>query len=283
MREPNESLSASEWAAARGEKWRTQLTGMEAMLRPVDEPLLRALQLDLPSRIVDVGCGGGGTALEILRRAPAGSVVHGFDVSPSLIELARGRPQLAERAVVFELADMATATTETPYDRLVSRFGTMFFDDPRAAFANLMRWLVPAGRFAFAVWGPLSDNPWMSSVRDVVARVVELPRTAPGAPGPFRYAASGDLLAVLDQAGLTDLSAHDWQGALPIGGGLPPAEAARFALSSFASFAEQLDLAGDDALEEARRSLTTCFADHQHEGVVRLGARVHIVTGARPR
>ena len=51
-------------------------------------------------------------------------------------------------------ADMATATaTDGPYDRLASRFSVMFFDDPPAAFANLVRWLVPGGRFAFAVWG----------------------------------------------------------------------------------------------------------------------------------
>jgi SAM-dependent methyltransferase len=64
---------------------------MEAMLAPVDEPLIRALNLDAPCRIADIGCGGGGTALEILRRAPAGSAVHGFDLSPALVELARSR------------------------------------------------------------------------------------------------------------------------------------------------------------------------------------------------
>jgi trans-aconitate methyltransferase len=39
---------------------------MEAMLTPVDEPLIRALNLDAPCRIADIGCGGG-TTLEILR------------------------------------------------------------------------------------------------------------------------------------------------------------------------------------------------------------------------
>jgi len=45
----------SEWVAARGEKWRAQLTGMEAMLAPVDAPLLHALGLDTPLRIADRG------------------------------------------------------------------------------------------------------------------------------------------------------------------------------------------------------------------------------------
>jgi hypothetical protein len=52
----------------------------------------------------------------------------------------------------YEIADMATAPAPPePYDRLVSRFGIIFFDDPPAAFANLARWLAPGGRFAYAV------------------------------------------------------------------------------------------------------------------------------------
>src|SRR4051794_30074210 len=62
--------AASDWAAARGEKWRAQLTGMEAMLAPVDPVLIQALDLDGPYRIADLACGGGGTTVEILRRAP---------------------------------------------------------------------------------------------------------------------------------------------------------------------------------------------------------------------
>ncbi len=50
--------------------------------------------------------------MEILRRAPAGSVVHGFDISPGLIDLARRRPRPDARAIAFEVADMATAAPE---------------------------------------------------------------------------------------------------------------------------------------------------------------------------
>lgn len=277
----NEYPSASDWAAVRGEKWFAGLAPMESMLAPVDGPLIDALELAAPSRIADVGCGGGGTALEILRRAPAGSVVHGFDISPKLIALARERRRPDERAVVFDVADMATAAPEEAYDRMVSRFGVMFFDDPPAAFANLARWLAPGGRFAFAVWGPPSDNAWMTSVRDVVARVIELPRPDPDAPGPFRYADVDKWLPSLERVGLAGLEVRDWRGTLAIGGGLAPAEAAEFALASFSSFAEQLAAAGDDPRREARRSLTTRFSDHQRDGAVRMDARVRIVTGVR--
>jgi SAM-dependent methyltransferase len=274
--------AAADWAAARGEKWLAQLSGMEGMLAPVDEPLLRALRLEAPFRIAEIGCGGGGTTLEILRRAPAGSVVHGFDVSPALIEVARRRTGPAPQAIAFETADMATAAAPEPYHRLVSRFGIMFFDDAPAAFANLARWLAPGGRFAFAAWGPTADNPWMTSVRDAAAEVVDIPTPEPEAPGAFRYAEADKLLTLLARSGFAELEVGDWRGELPLGGGLPPAEAATFALATFASFGELLARAGDGALTRARHSLTARFARHQQEGVVRMNARVHLFTGARP-
>jgi SAM-dependent methyltransferase len=272
---------ASDWAAARGEKWSAQLTGIEAMLKPVNQPLIAALRVDAPARIADVGCGGGATSFELLRRAPAGSVVHGFDISPVLIELARRRILPGEGAIDFRVADLATATPEQTYDRLVSRFGVMFFDEPRSAFANLARWLAPNGRFAFAVWGPVAENPWLTTVRDVVAEIVELPRPEPDAPGPFRYAEVGGLLALLEQAGLGELDVHEWKGALPIGGTMPPEEATQFAIAAFSSFGDLLAQKGSDAVAEARRSLRARYAWYEGSGEVRMDGCVRIVTGVR--
>jgi len=278
------NTSSAEWATTRGQKWRTQLAGMEAMIAPVDEPLIRALHLDAPYRIADLGCGGGGTTLQILRRAPAGSVVHGFDISRALIEVARVRVSPEERAIAFEIADMATAVApEQLYDRLLSRFSTMFFDDPPAAFCNLLHWLAPGGRFAFAVWGPMDENVWTTIVRDVAAEIIELPAANPDGPGPFRYAAADKLLAQLAQAGFTQLEVNDWRGSLPIGGALPVAEAADFALAGFSKFGDLLAEAGEEALNAARQSLTTRFSRYVRDGAVRLDACVHIVTGANPR
>jgi trans-aconitate methyltransferase len=94
---------------------------MEAMLTPVDEPLIRALNLDAPCRIADISCGGGRTTLEILRRAPAGSVVHGFDLFPASIELARSCKRSDEHAIAFEIADMATASRTSASCSLTTR------------------------------------------------------------------------------------------------------------------------------------------------------------------
>ena len=267
------------WSGARGEKWRANLSGLEAMLAPVDEPLIQALRLETPCRIIDVACGGGGTSLGLLRHGPVGSTVHGIDVSPALIERARQRQ--ASNRLTFLVADAARFVPEALFDRMASRFGVMFFDDPPSAFRNLRDLLKPGGRFAFAVWGPPADNPWMTTVRDVVSELVDLPPSHPDAPGLFRYAGGEELLRLLEDAGFGSLHMDDWLGSLLIGGGLTAEEAARFALSSFASYGELLDDAGDAVLGEARRALTGRFLKHERDGEVRMKARVHIVSGTR--
>jgi len=277
----SERPAASDWVGARGQKWSAQLDEMEATLSPVDAPLIEALRLEGPARIADIGCGGGGATRAVARQAAAGSVVQGFDISPTLVELARGRARREERTLAFDVADAATFVPRAPYDRLVSRFGVMFFDAPHAAFGNLVRWLEPWGRFAFAVWGGASDNPWLTTVRDEVARVVEVPSAAPDAPGPFRYEDADRLLALLDEAGFSELEVQDFRGSLPIGGGLAAAEAAQFALASFSSFRELLAAAGPDAHADVHRSLTDRYRQHERDGSVYMGALVRIFSGTR--
>jgi SAM-dependent methyltransferase len=278
----NENPAASDWAAARGEKWRDQLPRMEAMLAPVDAPLIAALDLDAPYRIADIGCGGGGTTLAIARQAQAGSEVHGFDISPALIEAARARAD-GDSAVAFSRADVGTAPPpDQPYDRLTSRFGIMFYDNPPAAFANLARWLGANGRFAFAVWGPPVANPWMTRLRAVASEFIDLPEPDPDAPGPFRYAGAGKLVALLEGAGFADLDMRDWRGRLALGGGLPAAEAADFVLAAF-SAGELVGDAGEATLDAVRRALTAELIQFEEDGAVRMDARVHIVTGVGSR
>ena len=278
--EQDERFLGSDWRGARGEKWRAHLPRMEAMLGAVDGPLIDALCLDAPYRIADIGSGGGGTALAIFRSAPAGSVVHGLDLSPALVEAAQGRVPPGEQGISFRVADVASARApEPPYERMVSRFGVMFFEEPETAFVQLQRWLAPRGRFSFATWADPEENPWFTIVRDAVAEVVTIPSSDPDAPGPFRYADAEKLVTLLRRAGFAELEVQDFRTALPMGGGLPAAGAAEFALTSFSAFEELLNAAGDAARRRVRDSLIASFSRHEKAGVVLLDACVHLFAG----
>lgn len=272
---------AFDWTAQRGEKWRAQLGPMEAMLVPLDAPLIAALRLDKAARIADLACGGGGTTLEVARVAPAGSQVVGVDISPALIGAARERVSRDGAAIEFTVLDIAKAPPPGgPFERLVSRFGVMFFEHPLAAFENLATWLAPKGRFAFAVWGLPAQNPSFGAVRRVVAEHIELPPQVPDAPGPFRYGEVESLLWLLARAGFGSLQVSTWRGELAIGGGLGAVDAANFVLSAF-SIAEHVERADEATRAKVQRALTEDFAQHLHGGVVRLGACAHIIAGTR--
>ena len=267
-----------DWAASRGAQWRDQLDGMESMLARVDAPLIAALGLTEPLQIADIGCGGGGTTRSIAAAAAIGSAVQGFDISPDLVEAARER---SGGALGFTLADAAIYRPAERFDRLTSRFGVMFFDDPAAAFANLAGWLVPGGRLAFAVWGPGPEVSFMAAVRAAMESVIEVPRADPDAPGPCRYGDPQKLIDLLEHAGLVDAASQTWRGELVVGQGLAADTAADFLLET-SSTAAPIAHAPAQIRDAVRARLSEICARHTRDGIVQMPVRVEIITARAP-
>jgi len=88
--------------------------------------------------VVDIGCGTGLTTREAARAAAPGRVV-GVDVSERMLERARQvtAAELLDN-VRYELGDAQVHRFDPAgFDVAISRFGTMLFSDPAAAFANI--------------------------------------------------------------------------------------------------------------------------------------------------
>lgn len=272
-------LGAEDWIHTRSLRWCSHLNQMEALLEPITQPLISALKIDGPCQIADIGCGGGDVALEIERTSPPGSVITGFDVAPTMIEAANKQARELNRSARFAVANAETWLPEHPiYQRLCSRFGVMFFADPEVAFTNLRHWLSPQGRFAFAVWSDPADNTWSSTVVDVVSSLIDIPESEPDAPGPFRYQDSTTFIRLLEKAGFQELNCQTWNGELPMGGKLSPAEAADFALSGF-GIGQKLAEAGEEAFQTGTDILAKRFEPFYRHGSVWMSASVHLVRG----
>ena len=134
-----------------------------------DEVLHAAAAVSADDRVLDVGCGTGVSTRRAALAATSGRVL-GVDVSAPLIEHARlltAREGLANAE--FAVADAQVHSfPDASFDVLISRFGVMFFADPRAAFANLARALQPGGRLAVLVWQRAVDNEWSGAVDDAL-------------------------------------------------------------------------------------------------------------------
>src|SRR5205807_2512800 len=102
-------------------------------------------------------------------------------------------------------------------DVIVSRFGSMFFADPVAAFTNIGRGTAVGGRLALIVWQALDVNEWVRVPRDALALGRSLPTPAPGAPGPFGLADPDQVREVLGRAGFTGVRVEDFAAPFHLG------------------------------------------------------------------
>lgn len=254
-----EQLKGEDWAGEQGRKWLAHIDRFEGMIAPIGEALLARAAIAPGERVIDLGCGGGLTSLALAEAAGPDGAVLGLDISPDLIDEARRRAE-GHPNVSFVCADAATVALEdAPYDRLISRFGSMFFADPHAAFANLHRMLKPGGRIDLAIWAAPRDNPWMMELMGVARSHIDIPSPDPRAPGPFAFADLDYVRDILAHAGFSAPDIEPYQGEQAIGGpGASPDDAADFALASMA-IGRALAEAGDDVLARARADLVTLF------------------------
>lgn len=138
----------------------------DAELRLHNEHLRTAARVGPRDRVLDVGCGTGLTTREAARDATEGGAT-GVDISARMVDRAR---QLAADEgpgnVTFEHADVQTHDfPPQSFDLCISRFGTMFFADPHAAFSNVRRALRPGGRLVMIVWQSQDLNEWVPALR----------------------------------------------------------------------------------------------------------------------
>lgn len=270
-----EALKGEDWAGEMGAKWLANLERFEGMIAPIGEALLKQADFKSGERVLDIGCGGGGTTIAIAEAvAPSGEVL-GIDISPDLTTASTRRARDAGVSNIrFICADAATIQlSDAPFDRLFSRFGSMFFAEPHKAFANLHSLLRPGARIDLAVWGPPRDNLWMMEMMGVVRRYVEIPPAIPRAPGPFAFEDIDYLNEILASGGFSRVSIIPYQGLQPIGGvNVEPQDAVSFVLSSMA-VGRALDEQGADIRAAAEADLVELFKNHYvaEQGVMMQG------------
>ena len=172
----------------------------------IAEELLDAAELRRPLReaaLIDLACGTGSAALAAAAR---GAAVTGVDLTPELIDIARGRP--GADAITWRCADAsATGLPDEQFDAAVSNMGIIFVD-PSAQVDELARLLKPQGTLAFSAWMRDSENPLF----DPVVAVLGPPAASSFSPDQW-----GDPGVVADRLSphFTDLrferGVHRWQ------------------------------------------------------------------------
>jgi ubiquinone/menaquinone biosynthesis C-methylase UbiE len=109
--------------------------------------------------LLDVATGSGNVAIPA---ALAGARVTGLDLTPKLLEVARGRAASAGLDVTFLEGDAEELPfADHCFDRVTSCFGVMFAPRQAVAAAELVRVTKPGGRIVVVAWTPEGLNGQM--------------------------------------------------------------------------------------------------------------------------
>lgn len=211
---------AAFWNNQAGPTWVAHQDALDQLMAPVLARVLAHSDLSPGHYVLDIGCGTGALTLDAAGIVgPTGSVT-GADIATPMVVHAAQRSTGLDR-VHLVLADAAThGFAPASFDRMVSRFGVMFFADPEAALRNLFNALKPDGRISFATWGQIGANPWFTLPAQIAkAELGAPPKSDPDAPGPFAIRDIERTCALLRRAGFANVTgvAEDLRLALPDG------------------------------------------------------------------
>jgi SAM-dependent methyltransferase len=205
--DPSNADALRAWDGDDGDYWSRNERIFDGSVSRYREPFFAAAAIAPGARVLDVGCGTGQTTRDAARLARDGGAALGVDLSSRMLDVARRRA--AEEGidnVEFLQADAQVHRFgDGRYDVAISRTGTMFFGDPVAAFANIMRALRPEGRVVLLVWQALERNHWIRDFSAALSGGRDMPTPPPDAPGPFSLSDPDRVRSLLSTAGLVDV------------------------------------------------------------------------------
>ena len=199
---------ADYWSSESGLKWIEFERELDRVFSIVDDALIERSAPQSGESVLDIGCGTGATSRVFAKHVGQDGEVCAVDISVPLLEHARTQADIRAVKAHYFLADaQSDDLSGAPFDLVVSRFGSMFFSDPVAAFSNIRHHMRAGGRLALVGWAKAKGNPWFEAPRDAaIDRLGPMDKTDPNAPGPLGFQNLDYVTDLLQKAGLQDVN-----------------------------------------------------------------------------
>jgi SAM-dependent methyltransferase len=278
MPSPNaETLEA--WNTAMFEKWVRYRDVVAKGIAVHSDAALIAVPPPRGARVVDIGCGMGDLTRDLAELVGAEGSATGIDGAARFVEYAAQSSAEAKIANVrFFRADVESEPLEGPYDVAYSRFGTMFFANPLAAFQNIRSALATSAKLCMVVWRKREDNAFFIDAQRAIDPILP-PTTPPPAAGPFSMVDADVVSDLLVRAGFARVALERHDAPYVIGRDLD--QAVEIGMN-FGPVGERLRSYGADVAEakksEVAAALRKAFAPYVTERGVPTPSSTWIVT-----
>ena len=238
----------------------------------IDWPVqvLTAADVGPGNHVLDIACGTGILARHAAAVIGSKGSVTGVDINEGMLAVARKQnPNITWELGAAESLPFDPGT----FDRVVSQFGLMFFNEPVQSISEMRRVIRPGGKIGVAVWASLEDTPGYAAVANLLNELFG-PEVARSIEAPYSLGDTQKLGALFDAGGVHDVTIETIPGK------------ARFdSIESWIytdikgwTLAEVID---DDGYERLRREASKKLSRFVlADGSVEFDAPAHIVTAA---
>jgi ubiquinone/menaquinone biosynthesis C-methylase UbiE len=266
---------AAYWKGPGGTMWLGAYDRIQRGIAEFSEIVLKAANAQPGERVLDIGCGTGGTTAELARAVGPDGRVLGVDISEPLVGAAHAQG-LANAA--FEVGDATTYPFEAQsFDLVFSRFGVMFFADPVAAFRNIRRAMKPTGRLVFLCWRTPPENPWAAvPMRAAQPFLPAMERPGPEDPGQYSFGDRARVERILGQAGFSSLSIEPVDLMLNQGKDVP---SVMQQIGDFGPLARAFKNAEPEQIAKAKDAIAEALKPHATADGVKLAGACWLVRG----
>lgn len=165
--------------------WNDHTPQIRAWLRSATDAMLDMAGVKRGARVLDVAAGAGDQTLDIAERVGPRGFVLATDLSPAILEFAKGNALRAGyRNVETRVADgECLGVEEASFDAAVCRLGLMFLPDPLQGLREMHRALRPGGGVCTMVFSRPDANPCVTTLMQTAFKHAGLPPRDPFQPG----------------------------------------------------------------------------------------------------
>ena len=195
------------WNEQSGPKWVKNEDALNERLSTLTIELFSRAKIKASDKVLDIGCGGGDTTFNVSKLLVDGGHVVGADISHTLLNHAKSKYSNIDAMKFMRCDAQNYPFDENYFDKVISRFGVMFFENPCMAFKNILGSIQTNGSLNFVCWTNLKENEFLTEGMDVITKYTQkvLPEVTKD-PGPFAFSDREYVNEVLQSAGFKKIN-----------------------------------------------------------------------------